>query len=174
MLFSDMEGSTSLLSRLGDRYGATLDIQRSVLRSAWRRWGGTEMGTEGDSFFVVFEGGSGCCLGSCPAQRAVAMHRWPHDVPLRVRMGIHTGSPMRHAGGYVGMDVHRAARVGAVGHGGQVVVSEATARLVQASLPGDVNLVDRRGCEVGRRSRTYRGVCLAKPSSTAARVWVGR
>ena len=142
MLFSDMEGSTSLLFRLGDRYGETLDVQRSVLRSVWRRWGGTEMGTEGDSFFVVFESALGGVSAALQAQLALAAAPWPSGEPVAVRMGLHTGEPVAHDGGYVGMDVHRAARVSAAAHGGQVVLTAATHQLVVEALPADTAVVD--------------------------------
>ena len=91
------------------------------------------MGTEGDSFFVVFGSAADavrCCVA---AQRALSSHDWPGGIPVRVRMGLHSGEPVRHEDEYVGLDVHRAARIAAVAHGGQVVLSEATRQL--AGLP---------------------------------------
>ena len=142
MLFSDIEGSTSLLSRLGDKYSDALDVQRKVLRSAWRRWGGVEMGTEGDSFFVVFELARDAVHAALEAQRDLASQDWPEGEGVAVRMGLHTGEPVAHDGGYVGMDVHRAARVSAAAHGGQVVLTSATCELVAETLPDDTALVD--------------------------------
>jgi predicted ATPase/class 3 adenylate cyclase len=142
MLFSDIEGSTLLLSRLGPEYADALDGQRQVLRSAWTAHGGTEMGTEGDSFFVVFPTAGDAVAAAAQGQRGLAGHVWPRGERVLVRMGLHTGSPGVHAGGYVGMDVHRAARIAAAAHGGQVVVSEATAGLVGGSLPTDLTLCD--------------------------------
>ncbi len=142
MLFSDMEASTLLLSRLGDRYVEALDVHRRLLRAAWRRWHGREMGTEGDSFFVVFETAADAVQAAVQAQRSLAVQSWPDGVPMRVRMGVHTGSPATHDDGYVGMDVHRAARIAASAHGGQVVVSEATAALVHPGVVDGVTLVD--------------------------------
>ena len=142
MLFSDIEGSTALLGRLGDRYGEALAAQRAVMRGAISGTGGHEMGTEGDSFFVVFGSAAdavACCL---EAQRALAGHAWPGGVAVRVRMGLHTGEPVRHQDGYVGMDVHRAARIASVAHGGQVVLSDATRLLVASRLPAGVSLRD--------------------------------
>jgi len=138
MLFSDVEGSTALLSRLGDRYGEALSAQRAILRAAFGEFGGHEMGTEGDSFFVVFHSAARavcCCLA---AQRNLAGHDWPGGVSLRVRMGLHSGEPARHEDGYIGLDVHRAARIAAAAHGGQVVASDATRLLAAARLPADV------------------------------------
>jgi predicted ATPase/class 3 adenylate cyclase/DNA-binding CsgD family transcriptional regulator len=142
MLFSDIEGSTVLLSGLGDQYGAALSAQRALLRAAFSSYGGQEMGTEGDSFFVVFESAGDavrCCVA---AQRALAGHDWPGGVAVRVRMGLHSGEPTRHEDGYIGLDVHRAARIGATAHGGQVVLSEATRLLVEPRLPADMSIRD--------------------------------
>ncbi|MGO8956872.1 MAG: tetratricopeptide repeat protein [Streptosporangiaceae bacterium] len=142
MLFSDIEGSTALLSRLGDRYGEALSAQRALLRSAFSACAGKEMGTEGDSFFVVFESAADavrCCVA---AQRALAGHDWPEGAVVRVRMGLHSGEPARHDDGYVGLDVHRAARIAAAAHGGQVVLSDATRQLAESQLPGDVSVRD--------------------------------
>ncbi len=134
MLFSDIEGSTALLTRLGDRYVEALDGQRQVLRAAWSAWDGAEMGTEGDSFFVVFGVASHAVGAALQAQRDLISYPWPEGARVAVRMGVHTGEPTRHDDGYVGMDVHRAARVAATAHGGQVVMSEATAHLVSDRL----------------------------------------
>jgi predicted ATPase/class 3 adenylate cyclase len=142
LLFSDMEGSTVLLSRLGDAYADALDGQRRVLREAWAQHGGTELGTEGDSFFVVFPTAERAVAAASQAQRDLAVFEWPAGEQVRVRMGIHTGTPVVHDGGYVGMDVHRAARIAGAAHGGQVVVSSATAELVAACLPQGAGLRD--------------------------------
>ena len=143
MLFSDIEGSTLLLTRLGTDYAEALDGQRQVLRAAWAAHGGTEMGTEGDSFFVVVPlPQRRPSPRQSQAQRGLAAYPWPGGEHVRVRMGIHTGSPSVHDDGYVGMDVHRAARIAGAAHGGQVVVSEATAHLVRGDLPDGVGLRD--------------------------------
>jgi predicted ATPase/class 3 adenylate cyclase/DNA-binding CsgD family transcriptional regulator len=142
MLFSDIEGSTALLNRIGDRYAEVLSAQRALLRAAFSACHGREMGTEGDSFFVVFESAGEavrCCVA---AQRALAGHDWPGGVPVRVRMGLHSGEPARHEDGYVGLDVHRAARIAAAAHGGQVVMSEATRLLTEPRLPAGVSVRD--------------------------------
>ena len=142
MLFSDIEGSTALLSRLGDRYVDALSAQRTLLRAVFADHGGREMGTEGDSFFVVFGSAAGavrCCVA---AQRALSSYDWPGGIPVRVRMGLHSGEPVRHEDGYVGLDVHRAARIAAVAHGGQVVLSEATRQLAGSRLPAGASLRD--------------------------------
>jgi len=142
MLFSDIEGSTLLLHDLGDRYGEALSAQRALLRSAISNCGGQEMGTEGDSFFVVFESAANAVRCCVTAQRALAAHDWPGGIAVRVRMGLHSGEPVRHEDGYIGLDVHRAARIAATAHGGQVVLSEATRMLVGSRLPGETSLRD--------------------------------
>ncbi len=142
LLFSDIEGSTALLSRLGDRYAAALSAQRVLLRDALCRYRGRELGTEGDSFFVVFESAGdavGCCV---EAQRALAGHDWPGGDAVRVRMGLHSGEPARYENSYIGMDVHRAARIAAAAHGGQVVMSDAARLLAASRLPAGVSVRD--------------------------------
>jgi predicted ATPase/class 3 adenylate cyclase len=142
MLFSDIEGSTALLSRLGDRYAEALSAQRALMRAAFSAHRGQEMGTEGDSFFVVFASAADavrCCLA---AQRSLAGYHWPGDLPVRVRMGLHAGEPARHEDDYFGMDVHRTARIAAAAHGGQVVMSQVTWQLAQPGLAEEVSVRD--------------------------------
>ncbi|HEY7430839.1 MAG TPA: tetratricopeptide repeat protein [Streptosporangiaceae bacterium] len=166
MLFSDIEGSTALLSRLGDRYGETLSAQRALLRAAFTAGCGHELGTEGDSFFVVFGSASDavrCCVA---AQRALAGHAWPDGVAVRVRMGLHSGEPARHEGGYIGMDVHRAARIAAAAHGGQVVLSEATRLLAGPRLPAGASVLDlgfHRLKDIGAAEHIYQLVAPGLP-----------
>ncbi len=131
LLFSDIEGSTVLLRRLGPDWGAALSAQRAILRAAFAAHGGTEMGTEGDSFFVVFTSAREAVAAAVAAQRGMGEHSWPGERDVRVRMGLHTGEPQRHEDGYIGEDVHRAARIGSTANGGQVVLSAATERLVR-------------------------------------------
>jgi predicted ATPase/class 3 adenylate cyclase len=142
MLFSDIEGSTALLSRLGDRYGEALAAQRTVMRAAISASRGHEMGTEGDSFFVVFGSAADAVACCVEVQRVLAGQAWPGGVAVRVRMGLHSGEPVRHQDGYVGMDVNRAARIAAAAHGGQVVLSDATRLLAQSRLPAGVSVRD--------------------------------
>jgi predicted ATPase/class 3 adenylate cyclase len=143
MLFSDIEGSTALLHRLGgERYGEALSAQRALIRAAIGACHGREMGTEGDSFYVVFESAAdavSCCLA---AQLALAGHDWPDGAAARVRMGLHSGEPTRHEDGYIGMDVHRAARIAATAHGGQVVLSEPTRLLAAGQMPAGLSVRD--------------------------------
>jgi len=130
MLFSDIESSTVSLRRLGVHWGDALTAHRRILRAVFEAHEGREMGTEGDSFFVVFGSAHQAVLAAVEGQRQLQANRWPEEVPLRVRIGIHTGEPDRHDDGYIGIDVHRAARIAATAHGGQIVLSEATRQLV--------------------------------------------
>jgi predicted ATPase/class 3 adenylate cyclase len=141
-LFTDIEGSTLLLRELGDRYAEVLRDHGEIVRGELQREGGAEMGTEGDSFFAVFASPAAAVRAVIETQRALASHAWPAGAEVRVRMGLHTGEGTPVGKGYVGLDVHRAARIGDAGHGGQVIVSEATATLIQHSLPDGVELVD--------------------------------
>ena len=142
MLFSDIEGSTQLLLRLGDRYADALDLHRVILRSAWTQHGGQEMGTEGDSFFVVFGSATNAVRAALQAQRGLARQAWPDGGVVTVRMGLHSGRPMPHGDGYVGIDVHRAARVSGAAHGRQIVISDATHQEVAGELPDDARTLD--------------------------------
>jgi predicted ATPase/class 3 adenylate cyclase len=141
-LFTDIEGSTLLLRGLGERYAEVLRDHGEIIRGALKRQGGAEVGTEGDSFFAVFASPTAAVRAVIDAQRALASHSWPDGADVRVRMGLHTGEPTRVGDGYVGLDVHRAARIGGAGHGGQVLLSEATEALIQQSLPDGVELLD--------------------------------
>jgi predicted ATPase/class 3 adenylate cyclase len=136
LLFSDIEGSTSVLNRLGSRWGEALSAQRRILRETFEAHHGHEMGTEGDSFFVVFASAHEAIAAAIEGQRRLRRHDWPADVPIRVRMGLHTGEPQRHEEGYIGIDIHRAARIAATAHGGQIVLSAATAQLVDGNAAG--------------------------------------
>ena len=142
-LFTDIEGSTRLLQQLGDAWPATLERHREIIRGSIAEQGGEELGTEGDSFFVAFPTASGAVAAVVAAQRGLAAEAWPSGLPLRVRMGLHTGEGKKDVeGGFSGIDVHRAARIAAAGHGGQVLVSDSTRVLVEASLPPGVTLRD--------------------------------
>jgi predicted ATPase/class 3 adenylate cyclase len=142
-LFTDIEGSTALLQRLGDRlYAEVLAEHQRLLRDAFDRGNGQEIDTQGDAFLVVFSRARDAVETAVRAQRALAKHAWPGGSPLRVRMGVHTGEPLSRQTGYVGVDVHRAARIAAAGHGGQILVSDATHGLVVRDLPQGVRLRD--------------------------------
>ncbi|HET6969380.1 MAG TPA: tetratricopeptide repeat protein [Ornithinibacter sp.] len=141
MLFTDIEGSTRLLNRLGPAYTDVLASHRGILRRAFDGTGGREMGTEGDSFFVVFGSAADAVTAAAEGQRGLAAHAWPEGVSLRVRMGLHTGHPEVFEDDLVGLDVHLAARVSAAAHGGQVVLTEATAERSRGRLPPGTVLV---------------------------------
>jgi predicted ATPase/class 3 adenylate cyclase len=138
-LFTDIEGSTTLAQALaGDGWAALLARHREIIRAAVAAFDGAEVSTEGDGFFVAFARTSDAIGAAVEAQRMLAAEAWPSGSTVRVRMGIHTGDGRLDAdGSYVGADVHRAARVAAAGHGGQVLVSEATSALI-GDLPAGV------------------------------------
>lgn len=126
-LFTDVEGSTRMLQRLGsEHYAESLALHRSLLRGAFERHGGYEVDCEGDSFFVAFPEAKAAVLAAGEAQEALAGAEWPAGEVFSVRMGIHTGQPLAEPPKYVGLDVHLAARIMAAGHGGQVLLSDAT------------------------------------------------
>ncbi len=141
-LFSDIEGSTQLVEKLGDAYANLLADQRDLLRAIAEQHNGHEVDTQGDSFFFAFFRAADAVGFAAQAQRALASHPWQHGESLRVRMGLHTGEPMLARTGYVGIDVHRAARIGSAGHGGQVLLSETTRALVENELPPGTGLQD--------------------------------
>ena len=130
-LFTDIEGSTELLKSHRGDYGSILADHQRLLREAFTAYGGTEVDSQGDSFFIAFRRAKDAILAAAACQRALAEHTWPGGASLRVRMGIHTGEADRAVDRYVGLSVHRAARISAIGHGGQVLVSQTTASLVE-------------------------------------------
>ena len=141
-LFTDIEGSTRLLTRLRGRYAEVLAEHQRVLRAAFDEHDGREVHTEGDGFFVAFARATDAIAAAVRAQRALASQRWPEGVDVRVRMGVHTGEAEVRLDDYVGLDVHRAARICSAGHGGQVLISSSTRELVADELPADVALWD--------------------------------
>jgi class 3 adenylate cyclase len=141
-LFSDVEGSTRLLTRLRSRYADVLGEHQRLLRAAFDEHHGREVHTEGDAFFVAFARASDAIAAAVSAQRSLASRPWPEDVEVRVRMGVHTGEAEVRLDDYVGLDVHRAARICAAGHGGQVLISSSTRELVDDELPDDVAFRD--------------------------------
>lgn len=142
-LFTDIEGSTALLRLVGDDvYARILEHHHELVRASLDSHGGIEQGTQGDSFFAVFTSPSACVSAALELQRALATGEWPDGRQPRVRMGIHTGEVTGATTGLVGYEVHRAARIAAVGHGGQILLSSAAAGLVEDSLPEDVTLRD--------------------------------
>lgn len=143
-LFADAEGSTDLLQRLGDeQYKHLLDRLRQNLRSVFTSHGGTDVDSRGEEFFVAFPGARDALIAAIDAQRRVALiHR--DGASVRLRIGLHTGEPVSTETGYVGIDVHRAARICAAGHGGQILVSQRTSDLLKDDLPPEIGLIDLR------------------------------
>src|SRR5579863_680425 len=131
LLFTDIEGSTRLLQRLGEQYIVLLTECRYLLRDAFRRYNGHEVDTQGDAFFIAFANADDAVAAASMAQRFLYTHMWPEGVAVRVRIGIHTGEPILFSEGYVGIDVHRAARIMSAGHGGQVLLSQQSRNLVE-------------------------------------------
>lgn len=137
-LFTDIEGSTRLVRNLGPRWREVLEEHNRLIREAIHKAGGVDLRAEGDALFAVFESAAAAVTAAVNAQRALAAGSWPE--PVRVRMGLHTGEGVLGGDEYVGLDVHRAARISGAAHGGQVVVSEATRMLVHEALPEGVTL----------------------------------
>jgi YVTN family beta-propeller protein len=142
LLFTDIEGSTGLLKRLRDRYADVLGEHERILRSAIDGHGGQVVDTQGDALFAAFPRARAAVAAAVAGQRALAAEEWPEGVAVRVRMGLHSGEPAVGSDRYVGMGVHRAARISAAAHGGQVLLSGATRALVEDELPDDVRIVD--------------------------------
>jgi len=141
-LFTDIEGSTRLLQELGGAYDACLEAHRRILRAAVAAEDGQEVNTEGDAFFVVFASAARAAAAAFAAQRALAAAAWPEGAVLRVRMGLHTGDATPVGHDYVGLDVHRAARICAAAWGGQILLSQATRGLIEHALPPGATLLD--------------------------------
>jgi class 3 adenylate cyclase len=141
-LFTDIEGSTRLLQKLGDAYGDVVRDHRQLLREHLGDKGGTEVDTQGDAFFYSFPRARDAVAGAVAAQRALADHEWPDGAEVKVRMGLHTGEPAVGDEGYLGLDVVRAARICSAGHGGQILLSETTRALLGNELPEGVSVVD--------------------------------
>ena len=139
-LFTDIEGSTRLVRQLGSRYEHVLSEHQRILRECFAAYRGREIDTQGDSFFAAFARAGDAIACAVEAQRALAAHEWPENEQVRVRMGVHSGEPRATGERYVGFGVHRAARVGAVGHGGQILLSNATRELLEDDLPPDTQL----------------------------------
>jgi len=158
-LFTDIQGSTALLGRLGESlYGQLLADHHALIRSGLAAHDGREVDTEGDAFFAVFSSPRACVAAVLEMQQALAAHAWPGGEQVRVRMGVHTGEAAKTVTGLVGLDVHRAARVAAAGYGGQVLLSESAAALVRDSLPPGVSLADlgsHRLKDLGRPERIF-------------------
>jgi predicted ATPase/class 3 adenylate cyclase len=167
LLFTDIEGSTRLLQRLGERYPGVLQEHRRLLQGAFQAHGGLEVEVQGDSFFVVFRRAVDGIAAAVAGQRALADHPWFAGGVVQVRMGLHTGEPARAGEGYAGLDVHRAARLSAAGHGGQVLLSASTRVLIEGKLPPGVSLRDlgeHRLKDLSRPEHIYQLVMSGLPS----------
>jgi class 3 adenylate cyclase/streptogramin lyase len=159
-LFTDVEGSTQLLKSHRAEYASLLADHHRLLREAFAAHGGEEIDNQGDAFFVAFSYAKDAVLAAAACQRALAQHHWQGGASLRVRMGIHTGEADHTVDRYVGLSVHRAARICAVGHGGQVLVSQTTVSLLEddeEDLPGIVlkDLGEHRLKDISRPVRLY-------------------
>jgi predicted ATPase/class 3 adenylate cyclase len=161
LLFTDIEGSTVLAERLGDRWPGVLGEHNRILRESFSAHGGIELGAEGDALFVAFTSAVEAAAAAAAAQRALAAHGWPADGSVRVRMGLHTGEPTATADGYVGLDMHRAGRIAAAAHGAQVLLSQTTRDLLPETLDGVTfrDLGDHRLKDLTRPQRLHQ-LCI--------------
>jgi class 3 adenylate cyclase len=139
-LYADVEGSTELLDRLGERYADLLAEERRLIRSIVRDHGGVEIDSRADEFFAAFPETADPAGAALKIQRRLRDHAWPDGVTVRVRIGLHSGQPQATDEGYVGLDVHRATRIGSAGHGGQILLSDVTRSRVERRLPSDARL----------------------------------
>jgi class 3 adenylate cyclase len=170
-VFTDVEGSTRLLQQLAESYGEVVSAHRKLVREAFAERGGQEIDTQGDAFFYSFPRARDAVAAAVEAQRALAAQHWPDGAVVRVRMGLHTGEPSLGDEGYHGIDVVRAARICAAGHGGQILLSEATRALVGGSLPDGVSIEDlgeRRLKDLDRPERIYQLTFAGGPVSFPA------
>ena len=138
--FTDIEGSTALLKRLGDGYGEVLSAHRRLVRNAFTAYDGVEIDTQGDAFFFAFPRARDAIVAAATVQRDHAAHEWPPNIEVRTRIGLHTGEPTISEEGYLGLDVVRAARLCGVCEGGHVLLSETTRALVGSRLPDGVSV----------------------------------
>jgi len=169
--FSDIEGSTKLIQQLGERYPEVLLAHHQLLRASLAAHGGHELRTEGDSFFIVFGGALDACAGAAAAQTALAQHDWPDGGRVRVRIGLHAGEAALVGNEYLGLEVHRAARVASAGNGGQVLLSETTRALVDHLLPPGLGLKDlgmHRLKDLARPERLFQLTIEGLPSDFPA------
>jgi class 3 adenylate cyclase len=167
LLFSDIEGSTRLLQQLGDEYAGVEAEHRRIMRQSCTEAGGHEIDRQGDAFFFSFTRARDAVAGAVSAQRALAMNHWPDGVEVKVRMGLHTGEPSVGDEGYLGLDVVRAARIGAAAHGGQILVSETTKALLGSAA--DVEDVGEHTLkDMDHPERLYQVVADGLPATFAA------
>ena len=138
LLMTDIESSTALLRRLGDRYAGLLNEVRSIVRQAVSRGGGREIDARADEFFAVFERHGAAMEAAVAIQRGLGKRDWPENLEVRLRIGLHSGHPTLTDAGYIGLAVHTTARVCAAAHGGQIVVSAATRAAAGTAAPAGV------------------------------------
>jgi DNA-binding NarL/FixJ family response regulator/class 3 adenylate cyclase len=166
-LLSDIEGSTELARRLGDGWGSVLADHHRLLRTAFETAGGEGIGTQGDAFFVAFRRPRDAVLAALDAQRSLAGYPWPEGVAVRVRVAIHTGEASISGGEYHGIAIHRAARICSVCTGGEILLSQATATLLDDEEHGSafvlVDLGERQLKDFERPIRVYRLVGAEAP-----------
>ncbi len=171
-VFSDIQGSTTLLKQLGERYDSVLSDHRRLMRESFSERGGVEIDRQGDAFFFAFSRARDAVEAAVEAQRAHVAHDWPDGCAVLVRMGLHTGEPAVGSEGYLGLDVVRAARLCTVGNGGHVLLSETTRALVGASLPEGVSIFplgERRLKDIDEPERVFElEIAGATPPATAA------
>ena len=141
-VFTDLEGSTRLLATLRDGYGQVLEAYHDLIGSVFAKHGGTLLDQAGDGLFHSFPSARAALSAAAAAQLAMATHDWPGGVSVRARMGVHTGEAVSRRSGFVGMDVHRAARIAAAGHGSQILLSGVTHDLAVTELPTEMTLTD--------------------------------
>ena len=167
-LFSDIEASTDLVRRVGDDvFAAIRGDHRRLLRDAFAERGGREIDTAGDGFFVAFDSARSAVAAAVSAQLALASFTWPADAEIRVRMGLHTAEPHLGEEGYVGIGVHRAGRICDAARGGQILVSNATAGIIEDAGLAGVELLDlgeHRLKGLPREQRLFQLTVLALPS----------
>jgi YVTN family beta-propeller protein len=169
-LFTDIEGSTRLVKALRDRYPRVLAEHQRLIRAGVAAHHGHEVDTQGDAFFVAFASAKRAVLCALAIQRALAGHPWPADGRVRVRIGVHTGHAVPAGGGYTGLAVHRAARICATARGGQVLVSQATASIIEDEEEDDpgFTLVDLGEQQLKDLDRAVRLFQLAAPGLDTA------
>jgi predicted ATPase/class 3 adenylate cyclase len=167
LLFSDIEGSTRLVQQLGERYADVLAECRHLLRHLFVQYHGHEVDTQGDAFFIAFARATDALAAAAAIQGALAERTWPEGIAVRVRIGLHTGEPKLTAEGYIGLDVHHAARIMSAGHGGQILLSPTTRQLVEQHLPAGTSLQDlgdHRLKDLGRPSHLFQLSLQGLPS----------
>jgi YVTN family beta-propeller protein len=167
-VFTDIEGSTRLVRQLRGRYPEVLSEHQRLVREAFAKHGGHEIDTQGDAFFYAFGSAHEAVLAAVEAQRALAEYAWPDETEVKVRIGVHTGQAAPVNGRYTGLAVHRAARICAAGHGGQILVSQATESLLE-DAEEDVavrllDLGDQRLKDIDRPVRLYQVAAPGLPT----------